>query len=133
MSTPQLFHFTCDHGHRRIGRYNALIIPQVEHPICGWKICWFTTEAVPDREATGLAAVETTCDRMAHRYLIEAGSLCVPWLGSPWRSQAPKSFLADLEEYGDPEHWYVADVPVKARWDWYWSIPGAVSLEASRD
>jgi len=120
VSGPQLFHFTCDHGHRRIGRCNCLIIPQVPHPVCGWKICWFTTEPVPDKEATGLGAVHTTCDRMAHRYVIGPGSPAVPWLASAWRREAPALFLRDLEEYGDPEHWWVADVPVRARWDRSW-------------
>jgi hypothetical protein len=129
MSAPHLYHFTCTDGYRRIGRYNCLIIPQGRHPVCGWSISWFTTEPVPDKEATGLAAVSTTCDRMAHRYVIEPGSTCVPWLGSRWRQETPEPFLTVLEEYGDTGHWWVADVPVHARWDWSWAMDGARVVE----
>ena len=122
MSVPQLYHFTCGHGHRQIGRYNCLIIPQVSHPVCGWSISWFTTEPVPDREATGLTAVETTCDRMAYRYVIAAGSPCRRWLGSQWRRETPGDFLRDLEDHGDPEHWWVTDVAVRASWDRAWQV-----------
>ena len=116
---PQLYHFTCKDGHRRIGRFNALLIPQGgTHPYAGWPpLLWFTVLAEPDRETTGLAAVNTTCDRMAHRYVIGPGSGCVSWLGSRWRAETPEKWLALIEEYGDPEHWWVSGQPVKATWD----------------
>jgi hypothetical protein len=123
--TPdRLYHFTCDDGHARIGRYNCLIMPQGHrHPVAGWPpLSWFTTETEPDREATGLAAVNTTCDRMAHRYVITDLSRCTPWLTCPWRPETPQPFLKVMEEFGDVEHWWVSDTIVAAEWDRGWEL-----------
>lgn len=116
---PALWHFTCRHGAKRIGRGNALLVPQGGiHPVAGWPpLLWFTVLAEPDREATGLTSETISCDRMEHRYAVGPGSVCVPWLASPWRASTASGLLADLEDYGDPEHWWVADRAVKARWD----------------
>jgi hypothetical protein len=114
MSAPRLYHFTCDHGNVGIVRSGGKIIPQIAHPVCGWSISWFTTQPQPDKFTTGLAAVSTTCDRVAHRWLIEAGAPCRSWLFSGERLRTPEVFLQTLEEYGDPEHWWIADVPVCA-------------------
>lgn len=115
-----LYHFTCDHGARRIGRSNCLLIPQMPHPVCGWNILWFTTLPVPDKETTGLGAAATRCDRMAHRYIIGDPGNCRPWLDSSERASTPPDFLSDLESYGDPEHWWIASEPIKAIYDRTW-------------
>ena len=124
MSADRLYHFTCADGHRKIGRYNCLIIPQgPRHPVAGWPpLSWFTTEAQPDRESTGLAAVTTTCDRMAHRYVITDLSHCTPWLACIWRLETPQSFLKTIEDYGDVEHWWVSAAVVPAAWDHSWEL-----------
>ncbi len=114
---PTLYHFTCKDGARMIGRYNCLIIPQGPHPICRWNISWFTTEAAPDPEATGLSTVRSTCDRTAHRYIVSDPGPCVPWEGSRWQAETPPPFRQVMEEYGDVEHWWVSDVPVRVIWD----------------
>jgi hypothetical protein len=117
MTAPRLYHFTCDHGHAGILRSGGLIIPQMTHPICGWHVSWFTAEAEPDKFTTGLGAVHTTCDRMAHRWVIEPGAACRAWLFSGERLRTPEPFLQVMEDYGDPEHWWIADVPVAAAED----------------
>lgn len=107
-----------------IGRFNALLIPQGErHPYTGWPpLLWFTVLAEPDREATGLGAVMTTCDRMEHRYVIAPGSGAVAWQVSRWRLETPPDWLNLIEEHGDPDHWWVSDRPVKATWDRAWAV-----------
>lgn len=115
MSEPsRLFHFTCDHGHDALGARGELR-PIIEHPMLHIKVVWLTTEAMPDREATGLGMHYTRCDRMKYRYVVSDLRACRPWLGSADRESAPAAYVADLEEYGDPEHWWIASEPVKAR------------------
>lgn len=110
----KLFHFTCHHGYLGIGRRGELR-PMVEHPLLRVKVIWLTSESAPDREATGLTSRFISCDRMAYRYVVTDSTGCRPWLGSPERTDAPADAVAVLEEYGDPEHWWVATDPVKAR------------------
>jgi hypothetical protein len=57
----------------------------------------------------------TRCDRMAYRYIVSDIGRCTRWLDSPERAAAPSSSVADLEAFGDPEHWWIAAEPVKAR------------------
>jgi hypothetical protein len=123
VSAPQLYHFTCRHGMRRIGTFNALLIPQGgRHPVAGWPpLLWFTSLAEPDREATGLTSRILSCDRMEHRYTVAPGSGCVPWPGSVWRAETPEQWIRMLEQSGDPGHWWVSDKPVPARWDRAWA------------
>jgi len=117
----RLYHFTCAHGARRIGRHNCLIIPQIEHPLLHIKVSWFTELAEPDRTATGLTHNFTRCDRMAFRYVVTDLSRCLPWPGSPERRHASRhgepGALADLESEGDPEHWWISGCAVAAQFD----------------
>lgn len=115
MSEPlRLYHFTCDHGLSGIGRVGELR-PMVEHPWLHCKVVWLTTEKRPDRFATGLTSNLLDCDRMAHRYVVRDLSRCRPWLTSPERAGARQDFVAELEQFGDPEHWWIASEPVEAR------------------
>lgn len=123
----RLYHFTCAHGHRRIGRYNCLLIPQGPHPLLNnIRVIWLTTQAEPDRETTGLGHNYTTCDRMAYRYIATDLTPCIPWLVSPERRNAPAESIDALESYGDPEHWWITATPVRAKWDRIWQ--NAVSV-----
>jgi len=119
MSTPlgikPLYHFTCADGHRRIGRYNCLLMPQSM-----WPFVWLTTEPVPDFEATGLTSITLDCDRTQFRYVVTDVSVCRPWLGSPERGRVSRPFLCEMEEHGDPEHWWISTEPVRAEWDRTW-------------
>ena len=114
MRRERLFHFTCDHGRAAIGVRGELR-PQVEHPLLHVKVVWLTSEPMPDREATGLTMRLTRCDRMAYRYVVTDLRPCRPWLDSSERAGAPRGAVAVLEQFGDPEHWWVATEPVKAR------------------
>lgn len=124
---PVLYHFTCAHAFRRIGRQNCLLVPQVKHPLLGCKVTWLTTEAEPDRMATGLTSSILDCDRMQYRYLVTGIDLsaCREWLGSWERRNAPQRNVRTLESYGDPEHWWIADRAVRARWDNCYAQAGA--------
>ena len=128
-----LYHFTCAHGYRKIGRCNCLLIPQGPHPLLNnIRVIWLTALAEPDQETTGLGRVRTTCDRMAYRYLITDPQTCTPWLGSAERTAAPVDSIEDLESYGDPEHWWITKVPVRAVWDRTWHREWAASLGTGR-
>jgi len=117
VSAPEvLYHFTCADGHRAIGEHKPVLRPQTRL----WPFIWLTTEAVPDFEATGLLSVTLTCDRTEHRYRVTRTALCVPWLGSQQRSAVDPDFLNLLEQFGDPEHWWLSPGPVRAEWDESW-------------
>lgn len=121
MKPDRLYHFTCDDGHRAIDASGCLIIPQAINPLTGFALSWFTAEPAPDREATGLGAVATTCDRMSHRYVITDLSRCHLWLTSTWRMRTRPDLLDLLEEYATGiRYWWVSDHPVSARWDRSW-------------
>jgi hypothetical protein len=114
--TTPLYHFTCDHGHDALGACGMLESP-VTHPFLGCRVIWLTSEALPDRETTGLGMNYTTCDRMKYRYIVLEPEKCHRWLGSVERFNAPVDAVADLECYGDPEHWWITDRPTKALLD----------------
>ena len=108
-----LWHFTCGHGRRALGKRGLLVAP-LAHPLLGARLIWLTTEATPDREKTGLTMRFQTCDRMAYRYRVLQPERCIPWLGSPFRTAAAPAVIEDLESFGDPEHWWVTAVPTLA-------------------
>lgn len=112
--TVALWHFTCEHGRRGIGKRGLLVAP-IGNPLFGGaRIIWLTTEAEPDRERTGLTMHTTRCDRMTYRYRVLQPERCTPWLACPWREIARPRVVADLESFGDPEHWYVTATPTLA-------------------
>jgi hypothetical protein len=114
----RLYHFTCAHGYRKIGRYNCLLIPQGPHPLLNdIRVIWLTTLADPDQETTGLGQVHTTCNRMAFRYVATDLRTCRPWLGSAERKNAPPDSVEILESYGDPEHWWITSDPTPVQFD----------------
>ena len=110
----RLWHFTCaDHGRKGIGK-RGMLLPNW-HAFLGASLLWLTTEKHPDRFASGLGQSVAKCDRMAYRYSITDTRDCEPWLASKARSKAPAEAVEALESYGDPEHWWIATVPVPAR------------------
>jgi hypothetical protein len=63
------------------------------------------------------------CDRMQFRYVVNDLSHCRAWLAAPERELMRCSNferLLDFEEPGDPEHWWIASQPVRARFDRTW-------------
>ena len=116
----RLYHFTCQHSRRDIGTY-GLLVPQIKHPMLGCNVTWLTSEAMPDRAATGLGNnTGLKCDRMEFRYVVTDLSRCRPWLGSVERAASPAHVVEDLESYGDPDHWWIASEPVQAKLDRSW-------------
>jgi hypothetical protein len=115
-----LYHFTCAHGRRGIGTSNCLLLPHF-HPLLGCKLLWLTNQASPDRERTGLTMRYQPCDRMQFRYVVSDLSGCHPWLDSPQRDNAPRHIVEDVESYGAPHEWWIADRPVRARFDRGWT------------
>ena len=118
MARPdQLYHFCCSHSRRDIGSF-GLLVPLVCHPEFGFKIVWLTTEAHPDRERTGLTShTGLRCDRMQYRYVVTDLSNCRAWIGSIERATIRPERLEQFEGAGDPEHWWIASQPVRARLD----------------
>ena len=119
MTETALWHFTCEHGRRGIGTRGLIVCP-IRHPILEKRIAWFTELAEPDRESTGLTMEHTRCDRMVYRYRILKPAQCIRWEASAARREAPGWYLKDLESYGDPEHWWISEIPVLAQLDRTW-------------
>jgi hypothetical protein len=117
----RLFHFTCDHGRRGIGSGTCLLLPQL-HPWLGKKLVWLTTQAYPDRHATGLTSRYITCDRMRWRYVVTDSAACRAWLSSLERAMLDPARVRDFEVQDDgtpaaPEQWWISDRPVHAQLD----------------
>ncbi len=112
MSIPDLYHFTCDHGHKGISR-TKILLPNI-HPLMKnlGPLLWLTDFAEPStKESVGLTSTWMICDRLAYRYIVRCKA-AVHW--SEIRGRAPKEVVETLESYGQPEHWYVVRRPVLA-------------------
>lgn len=110
----KIFHFTCDHAARGIGRRGELRpMPQ---PFLEMRpVVWLTDMATPDRAALGLTSNLLGCDRTAFRYIAAPTSTIVSW--AEWKSdhQLDAGLVADLEHGRQPAAWFVSAHPVKAR------------------
>lgn len=105
-----LYHFTCDHGRRAIGKA-GLIRPNRRAMV---PVAWFTDLPDPDALALGLTSIILSCDRLAHRYRVTDARDVVPW--SEFGNVHP-GIRAALESSpgAQPDHWFVASKPVPAR------------------
>lgn len=112
----RLYHFTCADGHQQIERTGTLR-PQTAM----WPFVWLTSEADPDFEASGLRGFDgftiLDCDRTDYRYVVTDLTTCRPWLGSPERPRVSARFLQLLEQFGDPQHWWITTEPVTCELD----------------
>ena len=65
MSTPTLYHYTCDHARQLIGMRGKLKPHQ--HPLLSkWRpLVWLTDLEEPDAGALGLTSLMLDCDRTA--------------------------------------------------------------------
>ena len=106
----QLYHFTCDHGHTGISQ-TGVLLPRA-HPFMPTlgPLLWLTDYKEPTKESVGLTSSWTTCDRLAYRYIV--GCKAVHWFEI--RQRAPKEIVAELEAFGQAEHWWVVRRPVTA-------------------
>ncbi len=110
MNTPTLYHFTCAHGHAGI-RQTKILLPNM-HPYMRnlGPLLWLTDVAdPPTRESVGLQSTWISCDRMTYRYIVRCKA-ALPW--HEIRSRAPRAVVADLESFGQPDHWWVVRRPV---------------------
>jgi hypothetical protein len=131
MPPETLYHFTCAHGKRDIGTFNALLVPHL-HPWIGTKLVWLTSNPEPDRKATGLTMNHQRCDRMEYRYVIADSVVlarCRAWLDAPERVNLGPDRLADFEDDGHAVagEWWIADTAIPARFDRsYHQLPAEV-------
>lgn len=104
-----LWHFTCGHGYRAIGKRG--ILKPNPHPLLPelGPVVWLTVHPMPSRDAVGLSSRTLRCDRMAYRYRVR---LQQPVHWPDVRDRAKPEILRDLEAYGEPETWWLAFEPV---------------------
>lgn len=127
---PQLWHFTCDHGHLGIGEHGLLmpgcmlVDPDTRWPVAAWPsaMVWATDLPRPNRDALGLTSHMLRCDRTAHRYRIDARVLqMTPWVETRRAVIRRLGFLTveELESTpgARPMHWWVGFGPVMADYD----------------
>lgn len=100
-----LYHFTCDHGRLGIAR-TRMILPNA-HPF----MRHLGPLIPPTPESVGLQSQWVSCDRLMYRYIVRTRA-AVPW--AEIRIRAAKEVVATLEEFGQPEHWWVVKRPLTA-------------------
>ena len=121
MSRERLYHFTCDHGRKGIGRRGLI------RPLTKWKLVWLTSDPNPARDDVGLTS-ETgliTCDRMSYRYIVDSHS-AMPWSvfrEGLIRDPAWAQIVEDMEYYGKPATWWVSAESVLGVLDRTWETP----------
>ncbi len=116
---PDLWHFTCDHGHAGLVRdgYLRTLIEQGVSPErlpaelqFLTRIVWMTDLKVAIPDALGLTRNFTTCDRTAHRWRVADATMVKPWIDVA-RQFDQHGVLQ--ESFGArPRHWYVSESPV---------------------
>lgn len=122
MSTPVLWHYTCDHGRWALG-VAGVLRPIRQHspesasllPAPMADVVWLTDLDVPHAAALGLTSRVLACDRTRHRYA--AGRLDHPQVAryvDVRRALFTAGQRRDLEQAPGamPSHWWVSTVPV---------------------
>lgn len=138
--TPTLYHFTCGHDHRQIGRRPGPVVlhplltltPAAEKPHVPWTglFVWLTDMAGPlgDLAQWGLLLDQPhghhqgPCDRTAHRYRwLGDGPPPVPVLSWPRAVRAldlgKVRHELETRQRAMPAHWWVATGSVRAMYD----------------
>jgi hypothetical protein len=108
-----LWHFTCEHGFAGLKR-RGFLQPRVHllAPELG-PVVWLTSDPHPARDDVGLTSSMLSCDRMQHRYRVDAwGDGCVAW--DLVRESVNPRFVHDAESFGKPASWWVSRVPLYA-------------------
>lgn len=101
----ELYHFTCDHGRAGI-TLSGVLLPNI-HPFMKHlgPLIWLTDLAAPPSpESVGLTSQWVSCDRLQYRYSVHTHA-AIAW--ADIRTRAAKDVVATLEEFGQPEHWWV--------------------------
>lgn len=110
MTTPTLWHYTCDHAWMRIGS-RGWLKPGPDGFI------WLTDLDVPHRDGLGLSSAFIECDRTAHRYRVEPGHDAHPFVRMQHAFDPARWDALMRVPGGLVRHWYVAAVLVRATLD----------------
>lgn len=118
VDTPTLWHFTCSHAARAIGR-RGVLRPHPQPALGGIELTWATDLHTPDRDGLGLTSLTLRCDRTGHRYRITEPHYFEPWLLSGARAELLVDRrawrqVARLETDRRPDRWWVTTVPARA-------------------
>jgi hypothetical protein len=110
----ELWHYTCAHAAKAIGRY-GLLAPN--RGLYGLGVVWATDLAPPvEAAALGFAArVRTTCDRTEVAYRVLDPDRFEPW--ATWAERHADPVVADALDGAPgavPARWWVATLPVRA-------------------
>lgn len=107
--TPALYHFTCEHGREGIARTGTLI-PRT-HPFMQHlgPLLWLTDLAEPTPESVGLTSTTLSCDRLAHRFIVQSHA-AVRW--TEIRRMVPRDVVESLEAFSKPAHWWIVRRPL---------------------
>lgn len=107
-----LWHFTCKHGHRGIGRY-GMVLPKYSKAL-GCDLSWFTDNVTLSDIELGLTSYYIPCDRRQFLYRVLEPELCEPFLA--WARRTGNPYVGRLlDDARRPEHWFVSDRPVGVR------------------
>lgn len=125
-----LYHYTCDHAHRKLGNRGRLLVPREVGNIHGGQLArqegifaelygftWLTDLDYPHREVLGLTNNFAVCDRTRHRYRALGPVAATPWTAA--RRSVNSRLVAVLESAPAvmPMHWWVTSEPVEVELD----------------
>ena len=110
----KLFHFTCDHGLRGLGR-TGRVRPRLQ-PFVNLTLAWFTDLPDPEPEEVGLTSSTLSCNRLEYRYTVDDETDIVPWLDVVRTVPVDPAFWSTFHlPPAQPDHWFVSFVPVPVR------------------
>lgn len=119
--TGTLWHYTCAHTWEALGDSGTLTppwwqlhsVPQAmpREAIALLGLVWATDMDPPERHALGLTSATLRCDRMSHRYAVDA-EYFIRW--GAMRHRLPRRLVDELEltAGAQPGRWWVTDTPV---------------------
>ena len=125
---PELFHYTCQHGHAALSRTRTVVPVTTHTPTAAVllppelaalaALAWFTDLTPPDPYALGLTNKTIPCDRTEYRWRVTRTDR--PPIG--WgrvRAHMSGAVLDGLEAYpgAEPARWWVASWPVPVTFD----------------
>ena len=116
------YHYTCDHGRAALGDDGTLSALTMRRPFTTplpWWMAyvWLTDMATPMREALGLTANFTACDRTRYRYRVVDVSTVQPWTTVARNLSRDARDLLEASPGARPKHWYVSGDPVPVTFD----------------
>lgn len=103
-----LYHYCCSHSLEGIQR-DGLVLPN-QHPFIKADLVWLTDLPTPDRARLGLTSNYIRCDRTEWRITVGPDG-AVWWPRWAREHGMPRHLRDDLEAFGWPAHWYVAETP----------------------